>query len=100
MLVVVAGVAPSDERLLMRAFENFFVRRGEFKIYHRNFLVELLLVVVGALKLRLRLPALTPCGWRDPTSRPGYRGETRARRASGRPRPQSTSPARQYRCMR
>src|SRR6266404_6126955 len=39
VLVVVARIAPSDKRLLMCAVENFFVRRGEFKVYHRNFLV-------------------------------------------------------------
>src|SRR6266851_8897152 len=38
VLVVIARITPTDKRLLMRAVENFFVRRGEFKIYHRNFL--------------------------------------------------------------
>src|SRR5216683_6669294 len=80
VLVVVARVAPPNDRLLVGALQNFFVGRGEFKIYHRIFPFRIFLfaisfrlfpVSVCAIKLRLRPPAMTPCACRDTTSRPG-----------------------------
>jgi hypothetical protein len=39
VLVVVARIAPSDQRLLVCAAQNFLVSRSKLEIYHRFFLV-------------------------------------------------------------
>jgi hypothetical protein len=42
MLVVVARIAATDNRLIVCGAQNFLVSLGKLKIYHRVFLVVLL----------------------------------------------------------